>query len=60
MQSRWGLDGERFIPFGEPYQMVWGHYWGDRIGIYSFNDISDEGWVDVDYLHFCSKQSIAL
>ena len=25
---------------------------GDRIGIYSYNDVAVEGWVDVDYLHY--------
>ena len=62
LQTQWGLDGmatyyysldgEHFIPFGEPYQMMWGYYRGDRIGIYSFNDEADLGWVDVDYLHY--------
>lgn len=48
----YSLDGEHFISFGEPYQMMWGYYRGDRIGIYSFNDEADLGWVDVDYLHY--------
>lgn len=62
LQSRWGLDGksqyyyslngDTFHPFGEPYQMVWGNYRGDRIGIYTFNDQKEEGWIDVDYLHY--------
>lgn len=26
--------------------------WSGRIGIYSFNDEADLGWVDVDYLHY--------
>ena len=32
--------------------MMWGYYRGDRIGIYSFNDEADFGWVDVDYVHY--------
>ena len=62
IQSRWGLDGKSqyyysldgdvFLPFGETYQMVWGNYRGDRIGIYSFNDLQEAGWVDIDYLHY--------
>ncbi|MBR6600724.1 MAG: glycoside hydrolase 43 family protein [Bacteroidaceae bacterium] len=62
LQTRWGLDGMatyyysldgcHFVPFGEPYRMVWGHYRGDRIGVYSFNDHTEEGWIDVDYLHY--------
>lgn len=63
-KSRWGLDGvsqyyysldgDVFYPLGTPYQMVWGYYRGDRIGIYCFNDKADEGFVDVDYLHYSS------
>jgi hypothetical protein len=62
LQSRWGLDGKSqyyysldgdiFHPFGEKYQLVWGNYRGDRIGIYTFNDQQEAGWVDIDYLHY--------
>ena len=62
LRTRWGLDGlshysysldgDRFLPFGEPYQMVWGNYKGDRVGIYCFNDNGEAGHVDVDYLHY--------
>lgn len=60
LRTEWGLDGNAtfsysidgndFISFGLPYEMKWGHYRGDRIGIYCFNDDSDSGYVDVDYL----------
>ena len=62
LQSYWGLDGksqyyysldgDTFHPFGECYQLLWGNYRGDRIGIYTFNDIQEAGWVDIDYLHY--------
>lgn len=62
LKSEWGLegisrfyysfDGTDFIPFGEPYQLVWGNYRGDRLGIYCFNDLMEEGYVDVDYFHY--------
>lgn len=48
----YSVDGDNFIPFGEDYQLVWGNYRGDRIGIYCFNDESDSGFVDVDYFHY--------
>lgn len=51
-QYYYSLDGDNFIQFGEPYQMVWGNYRGDRIGIYCFNDKSESGYVDIDYLHY--------
>lgn len=62
LKSQWGLDGksqyaysmdgDNFTSFGEPYQMVWGYYRGDRIGIYCFNDKSESGFVDVDFFHY--------
>jgi len=61
LRSEWGLDGlsrysysvdgKNFVPFGEPYQLTWGSYRGDRIGIYSYNDKGDAGYVDVDWFH---------
>jgi beta-xylosidase len=53
-QSRYSysLDGQTFTEFGAPYQLSWGSYRGDRIGIYSFNDNADAGQLDVDYFHY--------
>jgi hypothetical protein len=36
-QSRYSfsLDGKTFTNFGEPYQLAWGNYRGDRIGLYT-------------------------
>lgn len=66
LKSEWGLDGvsrfsysidgKNFLPFGEEYQLVWGHYRGDRIGIYCFNDKSDEGYVDVDFFRYAMER----
>jgi len=62
LRSVWGLDGKsnysfsvdgrNFIEFGAPYQLAWGNYRGDRIGLYSFNSRAEAGWVDVDYFHY--------
>ena len=62
LRSSWGLDGlshysysldgKNFKSFGIPYQMSWGNYRGDRIGIYCFNDKAEVGFVDVDYFHY--------
>ena len=61
LRSSWGLDGQShfsysldgdtFTPFGE-YRLSWGFYRGDRIGIYNYNNVSESGIVDVDYLHY--------
>ncbi len=62
LRSEWGLDGlsyysystdgHNYISVGHPYQLSWGNYRGDRIGIYNFNDLQDKGYVDVDYLQY--------
>ena len=41
----------KFVPFGD-YRVSWGYYRGDRIGIYNNNNKSDNGYIDVDYLHY--------
>ncbi len=58
LQSQWGLDGlstfsysldgKEYHPLGEPYQLVWGNYRGDRLGLYCFNDKGEKGYVDFD------------
>jgi beta-xylosidase len=51
-QYAYSLDGQTFTDFGDPYQLTWGNYRGDRIGIYCFNDRAEDGYVDVDYFHY--------
>jgi len=58
LRSTWGLDGlsrysystdgKNFTPFGEPYQLTWGDYRGDRIGIFTFNNKGTDGYIDCD------------
>lgn len=67
LKSTWGLDGVSqylfstdgvsFTPFGKPYQLMWGSYRGDRIAIFSYNNRSDEGYIDVDFFHYTYKKS---
>ncbi|HEX8325969.1 MAG TPA: glycoside hydrolase 43 family protein [Hymenobacter sp.] len=62
LKSTWGLDGKSqysyslngktYTPFGTPYQLVWGAYRGDRIGLYSYNNKAEAGYVDVDFFHY--------
>jgi beta-xylosidase len=53
-QSRYSfsLDGRTFTELGLPYQLSWGSYRGDRIGIYNCNPQADAGYVDVDWFHY--------
>lgn len=62
LKSTWGLngvatfsysfDGKKFIDSSQTYQMMWGNYRGDRVGIYNFNDVMEQGCVDVDYFYY--------
>ena len=62
IRSTWGFDGDStysysvdgktFTPFGNHWQLTWGNYRGDRLGIYSYNNKSDAGYVDVDFFHY--------
>lgn len=48
----YSIDGKAFIPYGTIYQLQWGNYRGDRIGIFNFNDEGDNGFVDFDFIHY--------
>ncbi len=48
----YSLNGKQFKQIGEVYQLVWGFYRGDRLGIYCFNNKGDAGQVDIDYLKY--------
>lgn len=50
-QFSYSLDGNHYTPLGQ-YQLSWGFYRGDRIGIYCFNERGEQGYVDVDYFHY--------
>lgn len=51
-QGSYSLDGRKFTAFGAPYQLTWGHYRGDRIGIYTYNDQGENGYVDIDWFRY--------
>lgn len=36
-QFSYSLDGRTFVPIGDPYQLTWGSYRGDRIGLFTTN-----------------------
>ncbi len=62
VKSAWGLDGISrfsfsldgiaFTPFGESYPLVWGSYRGDRVGLFTFNNTKDAGFIDFDWVHY--------
>ena len=46
-QFSYSLDGSSFTAFGGSYQLTWGGYRGDRVGLYTYNP-NNTGYVDVD------------
>jgi hypothetical protein len=65
-KSTWGLDGRSqyyystdgrsFVAFGNPYQLTWGAYRGDRIAIYNYNNKTNAGFIDVDFFQYKYKK----
>ena len=55
LRSTWGfdgvsrfsysLDGKAFVGIGDPYQLTWGSYRGDRVGLFTEN-AKMAGWAD--------------
>ena len=62
LKSTWGLDGKSqyfystdglsYTLFGDLYQLMWGSYRGDCLGIYSYNNKAEAGHIDVDFFHY--------
>ncbi|HYO24822.1 MAG TPA: glycoside hydrolase 43 family protein [Lacipirellulaceae bacterium] len=48
-QFSYSTDGEQFAPLGPPYAAAFGHYRGDRIGLFTFNDAGEAGYVDAEW-----------
>jgi len=62
LRSTWGsngisryafsTDGRSYQPIERTYQLTWGSYRGDRIGIFNFNSKADRGYVDIDWFRY--------
>jgi hypothetical protein len=47
----YSLDGSSFTAFGGTYQLTWGGYRGDRVGLYTYNP-NGTGHLDVDSVDY--------
>jgi beta-xylosidase len=68
LRSSWGLDGvssfsystgeRQFTPFPpeSSYQLRWGDYRGDRIGIFTLNNDLDAGYVDCESFTYATSK----
>lgn len=62
LRSQWGLDGLASLAYsldgaayqtlGPSYAMRFGYYRGDRVGLFTFNDRADEGYLDIDSVRY--------
>jgi beta-xylosidase len=50
-QFAYSLDGRKFVPIGDPYQLTWGSYRGDRVGLFTWN-AEAAGWADFDSINY--------
>jgi beta-xylosidase len=48
----YSTDGIKFKTFGGRYNLKWGGFRGDHIGIYNFNNQSESGHVDINWFHY--------
>jgi len=55
-QFAWSIDGKTFHDIGAPYQLTWGSYRGDRVGLYTFNDSAEHGYVDIGRFHYTASR----
>ena len=48
----WSQDGKNFAAMGGSFKFGWGNYRGTRLGIYSYNNEAEGGFVDIDFLNY--------
>ncbi|HEY9197681.1 MAG TPA: glycoside hydrolase 43 family protein [Mucilaginibacter sp.] len=62
LRSTWDINGKNtysfsttgrvFTPFAATFQLTWGSYRGDRIGICNYNTLRDKGYADIDWFRY--------
>ena len=62
LKSSWGLDGnsawsisadgKAFQSVGEAFSLTWGGYRGSRLGLFTFNPLKEQGYVDIDSVQY--------
>lgn len=51
----WSLNGHKYHACGVSFQLKWGNYRGSRIGLFTYNNLQENGYIDVDYMTYCEK-----
>lgn len=52
VRSYYSLEGNTYELFGEEYQIVRSDYRGGHIGFFNYNNLADDGYIDIDYFHY--------
>ena len=48
----YSTDGKIFVPFGPTFTISFGKWTGDRLGFFSWNELQDSGYIDVDWFKY--------
>ncbi len=48
----YSYDNKTFVRFGPEFKLVFGQWTGDRLGFYSYNDIQEDGYIDIDWFKY--------
>lgn len=48
----YSLDGETFERFGPTFTIEFGKWTGDRLGFFCWNELSEQGYIDVDWFTY--------
>ena len=49
---QYSLDGENFIMIGNPYYVKNGNYRGNMIGFFTYNNVEEKGYIDIDWFDY--------
>lgn len=48
----WSTNGKKYNLCNEEYLLKWGNYRGSRIGIFTYNNKQEKGYIDIDYMTY--------
>ena len=48
----YSIDGKTYHRFGPAFTIAFGNWTGDRLGFFSWNEIEEEGYIDVDWFRY--------
>ena len=51
----WSLNGDKYYACDAAFQLKWGNYRGSRMGLFTYNNLQENGYIDVDYMTYCEK-----